>query len=392
MTIVVTGGGSGGHITPILAVAKALKAQRPDLKIIYIGQKGDALSDIPAKDPNIDAVYTVRAGKFRRYYGEGLKQLLDLPTVAKNIRDLFFIVIGLWQSFWLLHHLQPVIIFTRGGYVSVPVALGGKLNGIPYITHDSDAHPSLANRLIARWASLHAVALPEELYPYPIDKTITVGVPISTDYQRVSPELMIKYRRELGLTQYKQIIFLTGGGNGAQVMNDALVANADHLLKRYPGLVIVHAAGRGLIDAVNAAYDKSVTPENRQRVIAEGFISPMYQYSGAADIVITRAGATTLAEFAVQGKACIIVPSAFLTGGHQLKNAEALARSGAIVSMTDEQLEQELRLSSVISDLLDHPAKLHDLEKNFAKLAQPDAAEKLAQLLLDTSEPRDRQK
>jgi UDP-N-acetylglucosamine--N-acetylmuramyl-(pentapeptide) pyrophosphoryl-undecaprenol N-acetylglucosamine transferase len=379
----VTGGGSGGHITPILAVAKALKAKKPDLKIVYIGQKGDALSDIPAQDPNIDEVYTVRAGKFRRYYGEGLRQLLDIKTIALNIRDLFFIIIGLWQSFWLMHKLQPEIIFTRGGYVSVPVALGGHLNGVPYITHDSDAHPSLANRLIARWAAMHAVALPEELYPYPIDKTITVGVPISSDYHLVTPELRTKYRRELGLDKYQQIVFMTGGGNGSESLNNALVANADNLLKRYPGLAIVHATGRGLFDEVQAGYDKLVSPENRSRVRAEGFISPMYQYSGAADIVITRAGATTLAEFAVQGKACIIVPSAFLTGGHQLKNAEALAKKGAIISMTDEQIDQELRLSSVISDLIDHPAKLHDLETNFAKLAQPDAADKLAELLLN---------
>lgn len=381
-----TGGGSGGHITPILAVAKALKARQPDLQIIYIGQKGDPLSDVPAQDPNIDAVYTVRAGKFRRYYGEGLKQLLDLPTVAKNIRDIFYILIGLMQSFWLMRKLKPAIIFTRGGYVSVPVALGGRLNGVPYITHDSDAHPSLANRLIARWAALHAVALPEELYPYPLDKTITVGVPISSDYQRVTPELRAKYRREIGLDTYKQIILLTGGGNGAKVLNDALIANAEHLLQRYPDLVIVHATGRGLLDGAKAAYDQLISPENRKRVIAEGFISPLYQYTGAADIVITRAGATTLAELAVQGEACIIVPSAFLTGGHQLKNAEALARGGAIISLTDEQIEQELRLSSVISDLLDHPPKLHDLENNFAKLAQPDAADKLAELLLDRAQ------
>jgi UDP-N-acetylglucosamine--N-acetylmuramyl-(pentapeptide) pyrophosphoryl-undecaprenol N-acetylglucosamine transferase len=383
MKIVVTGGGSGGHITPILAVAKALKQQKPDLQIIYVGQKGDSLSDIPAQDPNIDAVYAVRAGKFRRFYGEGLKQLLDIQTVAKNIRDLFYIAIGLWQSFWLLRKLKPAIIFTRGGYVSVPVALGGRLSGIPYITHDSDAHPSLANRLIARWASVHAVALPEEVYPYPIDKTITVGVPISHEYQRVTSQLQAEYRKQLGLQAYDRMIFLTGGGNGSQTLNDAMVMNADSLLKRYPGLIIVHATGRALEEGVKAAYDKQVAAENRRRVIAEGFISGMHRYSGAADIVITRAGATTLAEFAVQGKACIIVPSAFLTGGHQLKNAEALAKQGAIVQMNDEQIEQELRLSSVISDLFDHPAKLAALSENFAKLAQPHAATKLAALLLE---------
>jgi UDP-N-acetylglucosamine--N-acetylmuramyl-(pentapeptide) pyrophosphoryl-undecaprenol N-acetylglucosamine transferase len=160
MTIVVTGGGSGGHITPILAVAAELKQLDKSIRIVYIGQTGDKLADIPAADPHIDEVFTVRAGKFRRYHGEGWRQLLDIDTQLKNVRDAILVLIGLWQSFWLVRRLQPQVIFSRGGFVSVPVSLGGWLNHVPYITHDSDSMPSLANRLIARWAHLHAVALP----------------------------------------------------------------------------------------------------------------------------------------------------------------------------------------------------------------------------------------
>src|SRR5665213_182798 len=97
-TIVLTGGGSGGHITPILAVAAELKRLRPGIRLVYIGQRGDALGDIPAKDENIDEVFTVRAGKFRRYHGEGLRQVLDISTMFKNIRDAFYVLVGLWQS------------------------------------------------------------------------------------------------------------------------------------------------------------------------------------------------------------------------------------------------------------------------------------------------------
>jgi UDP-N-acetylglucosamine:LPS N-acetylglucosamine transferase len=100
LTIVVTGAGSGGHITPILAVAAEIKHTHPKARIIYIGQTGDKLGDIPAQDPNIDQVYTVRAGKFRRYHGDGFKQLLDIPTTLKNFRDFFYVMIGLFQS-WL---------------------------------------------------------------------------------------------------------------------------------------------------------------------------------------------------------------------------------------------------------------------------------------------------
>ena len=123
MTILLTGAGSGGHITPILALAKELKLQKPDAKLIYVGQTGDKLGDIPANDPNIDVVYTIRAGKLRRYHGEGLKQLLDLLTWFKNIRDFFYLLIGMVQSRRLLKRLQPDIIFIKGGFVGVPIGL-----------------------------------------------------------------------------------------------------------------------------------------------------------------------------------------------------------------------------------------------------------------------------
>src|SRR3990167_7210097 len=123
MILILTGGGSGGHITPLLAVADELKKQRPNLTLVYIGQRGDKLADIPAKHHSIDKVYTVRAGKFRRYHGEGWRQLLDLLTFGKNVRDFFLVLIGLWQSYWILKKLKPVALFVKGGYVGVPVGL-----------------------------------------------------------------------------------------------------------------------------------------------------------------------------------------------------------------------------------------------------------------------------
>jgi UDP-N-acetylglucosamine--N-acetylmuramyl-(pentapeptide) pyrophosphoryl-undecaprenol N-acetylglucosamine transferase len=383
MTIVVTGGGSGGHITPILAVAHELKRQKPGLTIVYIGQKGDKLIDIPAADPAIDAIHTVSAGKFRRYHGEGWKQLLDIPTQAKNIRDAFRVLAGTVQSYLLLRKLKPSIIFTRGGFVSVPVALGGKLNGIPYITHDSDSLPSLANRVIARWASLHTVALPEDVYPYPRDKTQMVGIPLAHEYVHVTSALQTKYRQELGLDKFKQILFVTGGGNGARDLNEAVIDNVHYLLKRYPELCIVHVAGRIHETAVSTAYDSKLAPEARTRVMVHGFLSGLYKYIGASDVIISRAGATNLAEYAVQGKACIIVPAEQLVGGHQIENAKVLEQRSAIVLMTQAQADQERRLATVVGELLDDADKRSDLGKHLHEFARTDAAKELAVLLLE---------
>ncbi len=367
----------------MLAVAKQLKQLQPDLKVVFIGQKGDPLMDVPSEDPNIDAVYGVRAGKFRRYHGAGWKQIFDIPTVVKNMRDIVWIGVGVFQSWRILGKVRPTVIFTRGGFVSVPVALGGRARHIPYITHDSDALPSLANRLIARHAQLHAVALPKEIYPYSPTKTVTTGVPVSAEYVPITLELRGEYRAHIGLHEEDQLLFITGGGNGAQPLNEAIVRAASQLLERNPQLHIIHAAGRGNQEAVERDYATALAPLVRQRVRVEGFVKGLQRYSGAADVVIARAGATNLAEFAIQGAVCIIVPAAFLTGGHQVKNAVELAKAGAIVELDQTTIDTSNRLTETIQHLLDTPSARQKLSDNFREFAHPAAAREIAKIILD---------
>lgn len=379
-----TGGGSGGHITPVLAVAHELKKIDPKTVVVYIGQTGDSLADVPEQDKNIDRVYTVRAGKFRRYHGEGLKQLLDLPTLYKNLRDAVFVLVGIWQSFWLLSKLRPDVIFTRGSFVSVPVCLAARLRGIPYITHDSDAIPSLANRIIAPWAKVHAVALPKEVYHYPPQRTVTVGVPISDKFHSLTAQEVATDREQLGLHNANRVLLITGGGLGAQRINMAAVACMPELLTRYPGLMVVHIAGRLEETAVRQQYHQELPPKQQQRVIIKGFVTNMHQYSGAADIIVTRAGGTSIAEFAAQGKACVVVPAPHLSGGHQLKNAKVLADRKAVKLVQESTLQEDPHaLMPPLTELFDHPEKITSLGKRLTLLAQPNAAHLLAMVLLE---------
>lgn len=338
-------------------------------------------------EPAIDQTFSVRAGKFRRYNGEGWRQILALPTQLKNLRDAGWVMIGLWQSFWLIRRIKPLVIFSRGGFVSVPVCLGGKLNGVSYITHDSDSLPSLANRLIARWAAWHAVALPEEVYPYDRQKTVTVGIPISADFQPVTYDSCHSYRQEIGLPGYKYVLCITGGGNGADDLNKAVAANLPGLLKTYPDLAVAHISGRTHEISLNKLYDQRVPAADRSRVIVKGFVSDFYRYSGAADVIVARAGATNIAEFAQQGKACILVPNSKLTGGHQLKNAQILARAGAI-KMIDESNLRVGGLVVVISSLLNSPKTRRQLGRAFHGFARPEATRDLAELILRTLDTR----
>jgi UDP-N-acetylglucosamine--N-acetylmuramyl-(pentapeptide) pyrophosphoryl-undecaprenol N-acetylglucosamine transferase len=384
LTVVLTGGGSGGHITPLLAVAAELKKQAPNSYLVYIGQKGDSLADIPANDPNIDQVYLVRAGKFRRYHGEGFKQLLDVATLLKNVRDFFYVIIGLWQSWRLIGRLQPGIVFSRGGFVSVPVALGAALRHVPYITHDSDSVPSLANRIIARWAIVHAVALPQEVYDYPPDKTVSTGIPLSAKFTPVTEKLRADYRREIDVSAKAKLLFVIGGGLGAQRVNQAVAEAIPHLLNEFDDLYLVHGAGRNNEDQLRQFYNNQLTSEQQGRVRVFGYLNDVYRYSGAADLIITRAGATNLAEFAVQGKACIIIPSPFLVGGHQLQNARYLEEQQAAVVLSEDDLAADPnRLAKQVSALLRDDKQRKALGRNLSHFAKANAAKDIVRLILE---------
>jgi UDP-N-acetylglucosamine--N-acetylmuramyl-(pentapeptide) pyrophosphoryl-undecaprenol N-acetylglucosamine transferase len=380
----VTGGGSGGHITPLLAVAHELKKQLKDVKIVYIGQKGDGLSDIPAQSEYIDEVHLIRAGKLRRYHGEGLKQLLDLPTMAKNIRDGVWVLVGIWQSFWLLRKLKPRVIFIKGGFVGVPVGLTAALQRIPYVTHDSDALPGLANRIVAPWARVHAVALPREVYNYPADKTITVGVPLAHHFKPFNAKEVADAREQIGIPAKGRVLLVTGGGLGALRLNNAVAACASELLDRYNDLTILHIAGRNNETELRQQYQKDLSTAQQRRVIVKGFITNLHLYSGAADVVVTRAGATSIAEFAAQHKACIVVPNPLLTGGHQLKNAKVLEDHRAVKLVGEDKLRlDDHALMPALVELFDKPERAQELGERLGDFAQANSAERLAMVLLD---------
>lgn len=381
--ILLTGGGSGGHITPLLAVAAELKRRQPDTTIIYIGQKGDNLSDIPASNPHIDEVYSIRAGKFRRYHGEGLRQLLDLSTVFKNARDALYVLVGLWQSRRLLKKLQPAVIFVKGGFVGVPVGLAAAQLHIPYITHDSDSVPGLANRLIARWAAVHAVAMPKEVYAYPQDKTVTTGIPLRKEFVPVTDVLQAEYRKAITIPKTAKLLFIIGGGLGSQAVNRAVGQAVPHLLGQFPDLHVVHGVGRSNEEEMSKYYNEQLSDQEQGRVRVHGYLPDVYQYSGAADLIITRAGATNLAEFAVQGKACIVVPAAFLTGGHQVKNAEYLAEQSAVSVLRQDELEADPnRLAKQVSELIANPAERAQMGKKLSSFAHPNATSEIADLII----------
>lgn len=375
--IVLSGGGTGGHITPILAVAHELKRVNPTVKLVYVGERGGQFKDLTENHPAIDENYTIFAGKFRRYNGEKwFNRLLDFRTNLLNIRDLVYVIIGIIQAQWILYKLKPDSVFLKGGFVGVPVGLASALQKIPFMTHDSDAIPGLANKLVSRWAKMHAVAGEIASYNYPAEKTIQVGVLVEPDFKYVDKELQAQYKNKIDIKETDRLLVITGGSVGAQNINMAILQIAEGLLSDYDNLCIVHQTGRGK----KGIYGNFKHP--RLRVVE--FMRPMYAYTGAADVVVCRSSGSTLAELGTQGKAVITIPNPLLAGGHQLENARRLADMNAVVVVDEnDQATDESQLDNAIRELLNDKEQSVLLSKNLLKATMSGATEKIARYLIE---------
>lgn len=382
-TILLTGGGTGGHVTPILALAHEIKALSPDTTVIYVGEKGGKFSELIDNHKDIDGVYSISAGKLRRYYEESwLRRLTDIQANLLNARDFFRFIAGTLQAYRLLGRIKPDVVFQKGGFVGVPVGLAAWRRRIPLVTHDSDSLPGLANRLVSRWAVLHATAMPAEYYAayYPAAKVMQVGVLVDAAYQLVTPEMQNECKLKLRLRPDAPLLLITGGSSGAEAINKAVKQSIATLLQNHSTLQIIHQTGKGKAEIYGGF--------THERLKVVEFMNPMPDYTGAADIIVTRAGANALAEFGVQGKACIVVPSPYLTGGHQMKNAAILEEKGAVMVVEEnELLDSQHGLFAAVASLLTNEKKRQQLAQRLHEQTIPDASHRLAMVLLEQIKP-----
>lgn len=378
-TIVLTGGGSGGHVTPLLSLARELKIQSPDCEIIYIGHTGDKVDRLQETSQDFDFMAFIKAGKFRRYHGSLTMGIFSPSTLMLNLRDVTRLPGSVAKSLRILRKFKPDVVFSKGGFVAVPVCAAAKLLGIPIITHDSDAVPGLANRLAGRWAKVHATGMPARYYRYPESSIEYVGIPLDRRIKKTTPVIQKQAKRRLDLPPDSRVLLVSGGGNGSRRLNELMLAVAGELLGDNLSLFIFHLSGEKHAAEVKAGYERLPSPA-RRRIKVLGFSRDFYDLVAAADIVISRAGATTLAELAAAAKPSIIIPAPFLTGGHQMKNAEELAKLDAVVVAPDEVQPDELLV--LIKGLLGDDHRRFQLARNIYATAKTDAAAKLAGLIL----------
>jgi UDP-N-acetylglucosamine--N-acetylmuramyl-(pentapeptide) pyrophosphoryl-undecaprenol N-acetylglucosamine transferase len=379
MRILAVGGGSGGHVTPVVAVLREIKKSHPRADIRFWCDRKfapQARGLISNLNHNIK-VQTVIAGKFRRYHHlSAIRQLLWFSLVMLNIRDGIFVFCGFIQSFIKLITWRPDVVFCKGGYVCLPVGVAAHLLNIPLVIHDSDAHPGLTNRILSRFAKKIATGAPLSYYNYPAEKASYVGIPISSEFHEFSEAEKINAKKLWQVDEKKPLVVVTGGGLGASRINDAVALTLDELLE-FSSVILI--SGDNQYDELRA-----LTPQNSPDFQLHNFVSKnMAELLGAADVVVTRAGATTILELAALAKPTIIIPNGRLTGGHQLKNAAVYENADAAIIVDEAEMgaDPEL-LVSAIKDILNNREQTKQMSKSLKSFARPNAAADVSDMIL----------
>lgn len=382
MRVLCAGGGSGGHVTPVLAVINELAKADPDLEVMFVCDKAFyeqarglmATASVPVE------VVTVPAGKFRRYSNTSLYQkIVDLSTHGKNVRDLFKVIGGLSKSVRLLQKFRPDVVFAKGGYVCLPVGYAANFLKIPLVIHDSDARPGLTNRLLARYAAKIATGMPIENYPaYKKSITTQTGVPIGSQFRVYSQAERGAFRQKLGFSTDEPLVVVTGGGLGAMSINRAMMGAAVDLLEQ--GVQVYHVCGKNNYDRI-----RGLVPNDERYKLVPFVYQDMHEVLAAADIVVARGSATFMQELAALAKPTIMIPAKLL--GDQVKNAVVYKQAEAAVVLSDDEIAEGGVLGQAIRSLLEDTERAKQLADNLHAFARPDAAEQTAALVVEAAKP-----
>ena len=310
--IVLTGGGTAGHVTPNLALIPRLQAD--GWEVHYIGAANSAEQELIARVPNV-TFHTVSVGKLRRYFD------------IKNFSDPFRVIKGVAQARRIIRKLKPAVVFSKGGFVSVPVVFGAKMNGVPIVIHESDMTPGLANKLSKPLAEVECCTFPEAVQ-YTGGKGIYTGTPMR-------PEIFqgdrARGRKIFGLTGNAPVLMVVGGSTGARAINEAVRGALPQLTSAFQ---VLHLCGKG-----NKINTLEGTPNYVQ---CEYLNEEMADAYACADIMISRAGANALCEILELRKPALLIPYPMeASRGDQLLNAESFRKRGFSLVMQQKDMTPE---------------------------------------------------
>jgi UDP-N-acetylglucosamine--N-acetylmuramyl-(pentapeptide) pyrophosphoryl-undecaprenol N-acetylglucosamine transferase len=353
MRVLIAAGGTGGHIYPGIAVAKEIVRRHPDAEVKFVGTaRGLENKLVPQAGFELSLIDST-----------GLKNV----GVAARARGLLVLPKSLRQARALLKEFRPDVVIGAGGYVSGPVLLTASLLRLPTLVMESNALPGWTNRVLARFIDKAAVSF-EVALPFFRGKGVLTGNPVRREFFEIE-------QKQRDPSQLAILIF--GGSQGARAINEAMAEALPLLGELKARLRVAHQTGEADHDKVAAAYAKAGWGEH---VSVLKYIDDMVAAFQAADLVISRAGATTTAELIAAGKASLMIPFPFAADDHQRKNAEALEAAGAGKMILQQDLSPQ-RLAAEIETLVREPARVTAMEQAARALGRGDAAAKVADLV-----------
>ena len=367
MRVILTGGGTGGHIYPALAIAQGLLAQDAETQILYVGIRD-----------GMEARLVPEAGlAFAGISGKGLPRKLSLDT----IKVLGESVKALWETKKILREFHPDLVVGTGGYVSGPVVLTASLFNIPTLLHEQNALPGITNRLLARVVRCVMVTFPESIAHFGVKKKLElVGLPVRPEIGKVSREIGA---RRLGLRPDRLTVLVTGGSRGARTLNQAMTTVLEYLDQR-SDIQVIWATGKMTYSETVGEFEKRGIAWKRPGWRILEYLKDMPEALACSDLYIGRAGAASLAELMVAGMPSLLIPYPFAAENHQEHNAQALVQAGAARIILDSELDGK-RLWKEVHELISQPTLLAKMGAAARKLAQPQALNKIVDLCKATA-------
>ncbi len=357
--LLIAGGGTGGHLFPGVAVAEELLEREPDAELLFVGTaRGIEARVVPELGWNIELIKV-----------SGLKTVGALGAVRGALR----IPGSLWQSRKILKRFRPDAVIGVGGYASGPVVLAAKLMGIKTAILEQNSIPGLTNRILGKFARKIFLSFGHSQSFFSAKKSVLVGNPIRK-------QILGSLQSDAKATSDDLRLFIFGGSQGAKAVNEmccqALILLAEEGL--HPS--IVHQTGTAFLDATVATYKEAGIEAD-----CRAFISDMAEEYRAADLIVARSGATTIAELGIVGKPAILVPYPFAANNHQVLNAEEMVNAGAALMLEQEGPEDGKRMAESIGGLLRDAGKRKNMSDAMQALGRPDAAEQIVEFIASSS-------
>ncbi len=375
MRVLLAAGGTGGHINPALAAAQEISKRNPDAKILFVGAKGKMESKLVPK-AGFDFT-TINISGFQRSFAPA--------DIAHNIGTIWRLMFVTSQCKKIIDEFRPDVVVGFGGYVSGPVVRTAHRMGIKTAIHEQNALPGKTNIALSKYVDTVMLTTEKAESRLKNEKpAVITGLPVRDELLTADRAAA---RKSLGISDSTRLVLSTGGSLGAESINNAMC----DVLTHFNGdreLFFVHGYGQLGRFVPDKLKENGVDPDNMKNARVSEYIYDMATVMSAADLVISRAGASSLAEIEVLGKASVLVPSPYVAENHQFHNAMALVEKNAAMVIEQKDLTSE-KLVNIISELKSNPEKFREIGDNAKKMAVTDSPKRICDVVMSLAEKRE---